>query len=48
MKTYEDMRTDPELVVEHEAERSWMKRVGPGLITGATDDDPSWSIPLPT
>ncbi len=32
---------DPELVVEGEAERSWMRRLGPGLITGAADDDPS-------
>nr|WKF60836.1 Divalent metal cation transporter MntH [Paraburkholderia busanensis] len=32
---------EPELVVEDEAERSWMKRLGPGLITGAADDDPS-------
>ena len=32
---------DPELVVEDEAERSWMRRLGPGLITGAADDDPS-------
>jgi NRAMP (natural resistance-associated macrophage protein)-like metal ion transporter len=41
MKTYEDKQIDPELVVEDEAERSWMKRLGPGLITGAADDDPS-------
>jgi NRAMP (natural resistance-associated macrophage protein)-like metal ion transporter len=32
---------DPELVVEDQAERSWTKRLGPGLITGAADDDPS-------
>jgi NRAMP (natural resistance-associated macrophage protein)-like metal ion transporter len=32
---------EPELVVEDIAERSWMKRLGPGLITGAADDDPS-------
>ena len=32
---------EPELVVEDVAERSWMKRLGPGLITGAADDDPS-------
>jgi NRAMP (natural resistance-associated macrophage protein)-like metal ion transporter len=32
---------EPELVVEDEANRSWMKRLGPGLITGAADDDPS-------
>jgi NRAMP (natural resistance-associated macrophage protein)-like metal ion transporter len=41
MKTYENGQTEPELVVEDEAERSWMKRLGPGLITGAADDDPS-------
>ncbi|MBN3751659.1 divalent metal cation transporter [Paraburkholderia sp. Tr-20389] len=41
MKTYENKQIDPELVVEDEAERSWMKRLGPGLITGAADDDPS-------
>ncbi|MFM0198907.1 divalent metal cation transporter [Paraburkholderia fungorum] len=32
---------EPELVVEDVAGRSWMKRLGPGLITGAADDDPS-------
>lgn len=32
---------EPELAVEDEAERSWTKRLGPGLITGAADDDPS-------
>jgi len=32
---------DPEVVVEDRAERSWMKKLGPGLITGAADDDPS-------
>jgi NRAMP (natural resistance-associated macrophage protein)-like metal ion transporter len=32
---------EPELVVEDKAERSWMRRLGPGLITGAADDDPS-------
>ena len=41
MKTYENGQAEPELVVEDEAERSWMKRLGPGLITGAADDDPS-------
>jgi NRAMP (natural resistance-associated macrophage protein)-like metal ion transporter len=41
MRSYDDRRIDPELVVEDEAERSWMKRLGPGLITGAADDDPS-------
>lgn len=32
---------EPELMVEDPAERSWAKRLGPGLITGAADDDPS-------
>jgi len=32
---------EPELAVEDKAERSWMTRLGPGLITGAADDDPS-------
>src|SRR6201987_2110345 len=32
---------EPELVVEDIGERSWLKRLGPGLITGAADDDPS-------
>jgi NRAMP (natural resistance-associated macrophage protein)-like metal ion transporter len=32
---------EPESVVEDAAEQSWMKRLGPGLITGAADDDPS-------
>lgn len=32
---------EAELVVEDKAERSWTKRLGPGLITGAADDDPS-------
>jgi len=41
MKTYENGQAEPALVVEDEAERSWMKRLGPGLIAGAADDDPS-------
>jgi NRAMP (natural resistance-associated macrophage protein)-like metal ion transporter len=32
---------EPELMVEDPAERSWAKRLEPGLITGAADDDPS-------
>ncbi len=32
---------EPELVVEDEAERSWARRLGPGLVKGAADDDPS-------
>src|ERR1700761_2080752 len=41
MENYENGQPEPELVVEDEPERSWMKRLGPGLITGAADDDPS-------
>ncbi|WP_225032039.1 divalent metal cation transporter [Paraburkholderia sp. XV] len=41
MKAYEKEQTDPELTVEDDAERSWMKRLGPGLIAGGADDDPS-------
>ena len=32
---------EPESAVEDSVERSWIKRLGPGLITGAADDDPS-------
>src|ERR1700760_4170733 len=32
---------DADLVIEGTPERSWTKRLGPGLITGAADDDPS-------
>ncbi|RDV00577.1 NRAMP family divalent metal transporter [Trinickia dinghuensis] len=32
---------EPESAVEDAVERSWTKRLGPGLITGAADDDPS-------
>lgn len=32
---------EPELVVEDEAERSRARRLGPGLLKGAADDDPS-------
>jgi NRAMP (natural resistance-associated macrophage protein)-like metal ion transporter len=32
---------EPEFAVEDPAKRSWTKRLGPGLITGAADDDPS-------
>lgn len=31
----------PEAVIEDEVERSWIKKLGPGLTTGAADDDPS-------
>lgn len=41
MKSEELDQLSPEAVVEDEAERSWMKRLGPGLVTGAADDDPS-------
>jgi NRAMP (natural resistance-associated macrophage protein)-like metal ion transporter len=34
-------RVEPETAAVDSAERSWMKRLGPGLITGAADDDPS-------
>ncbi|WP_233853471.1 NRAMP family divalent metal transporter [Paraburkholderia sp. HD33-4] len=32
---------EPESAVCDPVERSWIKRLGPGLITGAADDDPS-------
>ncbi|MBB5504491.1 NRAMP family divalent metal transporter [Paraburkholderia atlantica] len=32
---------EPESAVRDPVERSWIKRLGPGLITGAADDDPS-------
>lgn len=32
---------EPDLAVDDPAERSWSKRLGPGLVTGAADDDPS-------
>jgi NRAMP (natural resistance-associated macrophage protein)-like metal ion transporter len=32
---------EPETAVRDSVERSWIKRLGPGLITGAADDDPS-------
>ncbi len=41
MNAFEDKPIDPERIVGDEPERSWMKRLGPGLITGAADDDPS-------
>ncbi|MEQ5844358.1 MULTISPECIES: NRAMP family divalent metal transporter [Paraburkholderia] len=34
-------KEQPELAVDDPVERSWVKRLGPGLITGAADDDPS-------
>ena len=32
---------EPESTVRDPVERSWIRRLGPGLITGAADDDPS-------
>ncbi|MGF6817808.1 NRAMP (natural resistance-associated macrophage protein)-like metal ion transporter [Paraburkholderia atlantica] len=32
---------EPESAVRDPVERSWIRRLGPGLITGAADDDPS-------
>ncbi|MEX3959544.1 NRAMP family divalent metal transporter [Trinickia sp. EG282A] len=32
---------EPEHTVRDPVERSWIRRLGPGLITGAADDDPS-------
>ncbi|MGF6811719.1 NRAMP (natural resistance-associated macrophage protein)-like metal ion transporter [Paraburkholderia sp. Clong3] len=32
---------EPESAVRDSVERSWIRRLGPGLITGAADDDPS-------
>ena len=32
---------EPESAVSDPVERSWIKRLGPGLVTGAADDDPS-------
>ncbi|SIT37475.1 Natural resistance-associated macrophage protein [Paraburkholderia ribeironis] len=34
-------KLDPELAVTDRNERSWLSRLGPGLVTGAADDDPS-------
>ncbi|NLP60225.1 NRAMP family divalent metal transporter [Paraburkholderia sacchari] len=34
-------RLEPEAAVTDETERSWLSRLGPGLVTGAADDDPS-------
>jgi NRAMP (natural resistance-associated macrophage protein)-like metal ion transporter len=32
---------EPESTIRDPVERSWIRRLGPGLITGAADDDPS-------
>ena len=37
----DDKLIEPEAAVRDPVERSWIKRLGPGLITGAADDDPS-------
>ncbi|KXU82520.1 iron transporter [Paraburkholderia monticola] len=37
----DDKLIEPEASVRDPVERSWIKRLGPGLITGAADDDPS-------
>ena len=37
----DDKIAEPESAVEDPVERSWIRRLGPGLITGAADDDPS-------
>ncbi len=34
-------RLEPEVSVTDQTERSWLSRLGPGLVTGAADDDPS-------
>lgn len=37
----DDKIAEPEQAVKDPVERSWIRRLGPGLITGAADDDPS-------
>ncbi|MGF6541885.1 NRAMP family divalent metal transporter [Paraburkholderia sp. BR13444] len=37
----DDKSIEPESAVRDPVERSWIRRLGPGLITGAADDDPS-------
>lgn len=37
----DDKTIEPEKTVKDTVERSWIRRLGPGLITGAADDDPS-------
>ena len=37
----DDKLLEPESAVRDPVERSWIRRLGPGLITGAADDDPS-------
>jgi NRAMP (natural resistance-associated macrophage protein)-like metal ion transporter len=37
----DDNPLEPETAVTDDTERSWLSRLGPGLVTGAADDDPS-------
>ncbi|OLL29259.1 iron transporter, partial [Burkholderia sp. SRS-W-2-2016] len=37
----DDKLLDPESAVSDPVSRSWIRRLGPGLVTGAADDDPS-------
>jgi NRAMP (natural resistance-associated macrophage protein)-like metal ion transporter len=37
----DEKNLEPESAVSDPVERSWIKRLGPGLVTGAADDDPS-------
>ncbi|SAK60803.1 iron transporter [Caballeronia ptereochthonis] len=37
----DDKILEPESAVSDPVARTWIKRLGPGLITGAADDDPS-------
>ena len=37
----EEKSLEPESAVADRTERSWISRLGPGLVTGAADDDPS-------
>ena len=41
MLVSDDNIHEPESTVRDPVERSWIRRLGPGLITGAADDDPS-------
>ncbi|CAM2158261.1 membrane protein of unknown function (plasmid) [Pararobbsia alpina] len=38
---HDDRAPEPEAAVTDQTERSWLSRLGPGLVTGAADDDPS-------
>ena len=37
----DDKLHEPESAVSDDVERSWISRLGPGLIAGAADNDPS-------